>query len=123
MKETEILNPIQADFPTIIPHVDRVADFIKFAQWFATPHELRKQKNQKDFARLIGASEDTLTDWKRHQYFWPLVQQFIGDWLKERVPDVLNGLYKKACKKGHAKDVEMFTRLAGIGLGEPKNKE
>ena len=109
----------QSDLP-IIPHVERVADFLLFAQWFATPRVSRKQKTQKDFADTIGVNQDTLSDWKHNQCFWPITQQFISEWIKERIPDVLNGLYLKGRRKGGAKDVEAFLRLAGIGA-DPKD--
>jgi hypothetical protein len=119
---TKTITPIQSDLPTIIPHVDRVADFLQFAQWFATPKLSRKQKTQKDFAIAIGANQDTLTDWKRHPYFWPTVQQFIKEWMKERIPDVIDGLYRNACDKGQAKDVEFFLKLGGM-INDSKNNK
>jgi len=116
------LTPIYSDFPTVIPHVERVADFVKFAQWFATPRASRKQKTQKDFAESIRVSQDTLTDWKHHQYFWPLAQDFIKEWVKERIPDVIEGLYCNACGEGKAKDVETFLRLGLMGTDAKKIK-
>ncbi len=106
--------PIYSDLPTSIPHVERVIDFINFAKWYATPRAIRQLKTQKEFANKIGVSEDTLTDWKRNPYFWPLFQKFISEWIKSRIPDVINGLYKKSCGKGHAKDVLAFLKLGGI---------
>lgn len=112
---------IDSDLPTIIPHVERVIDFIDFTRWFATPKSIRKLKTQKEFANKIGVSEDTLTDWKRNPYFWPLAQRFISEWIKSKIPDVINGLYKKASGKGHAKDVLAFIKLAGISDDFNKN--
>jgi hypothetical protein len=120
--KTPGLTTIYSDFPTVIPHVDRVADFIEFAKWFATPHALRQPKTQKDFAAAIVVSQDTLTDWKRHYYFWPLAQKFINEWVKERIPDAIAGLYRNACGKGKAKDVEAFLRLGLMGSDTKKIK-
>ena len=120
-KAPQTIITIDSDLPTIIPHVERVIDFISFAKWFATPSAIRPLKTQKEFANKIGASEDTLTDWKRNPYFWPLVQKFMSEWLKSKTPDVLNGLYQKAISKGHAKDVLAFLKLAGISDDFNKN--
>lgn len=117
------LTPIRSGFPAIIPHVERVADFIQFAQWFATPRQLREQKTQKEFALVIGLSEDTLTDWKRNACFWPMVQQFLSDWVKERVPDVVNSLYLTASNEGKAPEATAFLRLAGMSIGSRQDKK
>lgn len=109
-------NTIQSDSQVIVPSVYRFPEFVQFTIWYATPKQIRKPKNQKEFAQLIGVCEDTLTDWKNNPEFWPLVQQAMSNWIKEKIPDVIEGLYKKARSKGHAKDVEMFLRIAGINL-------
>ena len=67
---------------------------------------------------MVGVCEDTLTDWKRHPQFWPLVQQHMVQWMKEAVPDVIYGLYKNASGEGKAKDVEMFLRLSSIEINK-----
>lgn len=111
-----------SNFPEIIPHVERVSDFLKFAQWYSTPRDLREQKTQKDFARAIRIDEDTLTTWKHHQYFWPLAQQFMSELMRERIPDVIEGLYNAACGEGKAREVEAFLKIAGMGI-DPKNNK
>lgn len=106
--------PIESDSLRIIEKVNLVPEFIKFVQWFATPRQFRTPKTQKEFANEIGICQDTLTNWKQHPEFWPLVLQSINAWMKERVPDVIGGLYEKAISdKSSAKDVEMFLRLVG----------
>jgi len=106
--------PIQSDLPKVIPNVNLVTEFLQFAQWMATPRHSRKQKTQKDFANEIGVSQDTLTAWKCNPYFWPLFQKFTREWIRLKMPDVINGLYKKSCNKGNAKDVLAFLKLGGI---------
>lgn len=105
---------IQSDSCEIVENVQKVAEFMEYVQWLATPRQLRKQKTQKEFADFIGVSQDTLSDWKRHPKFWPLVQKFTSQWIRERVPDVINGLYSNACAEGKANDVKMFLHLAGM---------
>lgn len=116
-KETN-LTPIQSDLPKVIPHVDRVTDFISFAHWFAAPREERRHKTQKDFAKAIGVSQDTLTDWKTNPCFWPLVQQFISQWMKEIVPEIISSLANTATGKGKASEVKLFLQLAGININQ-----
>jgi hypothetical protein len=114
MQQVIKTTPIHSDISLVISDIYRVPEFIKFVEWFSTPRQLRKIKTQKEFAEVIGVCEDTLTDWKQHPQFRVLVQQNISEWIKERIPDVIHGLYKKALSKGNAKDVEMFLRLSGI---------
>ena len=116
MQNIKSSSPIEPDSIEIIPSVQKTSEFMEFAQWLATPHELRRIKTQKEFADSIGVCQDSLSDWKQHPKFWALVNQFTSAWIRERVPDVINGLYANACAEGKAKDVEMFLRLAGMKI-------
>ncbi len=120
MDKKVITVPIHSDSGLIVSGIYRFSEFMQFAAWFATPRQFRDPQTQKEFAESVGVCEDTLTDWKRHPQFWTLVQQALADWIKDRIPDVVGGLYTKAIEKGNAKEVEMFLRLAGREVNKTK---
>ncbi len=124
MGENKIISaaPIRSDSSLVIPDINRLPEFIGFTRWFATPRLFREPETQKQFAEAVGVCEDTLTDWKQHPRFWPLVQQAMSEWMKDRIPDVIGGLYLKTQEKPTAKDVEMFLRLAGSEINKNNNK-
>ena len=117
MDKNSQIAPIESDFPTITPAVQRLPEFVHFIKWYSTPLHYRNPKTQKEFAASIGVCVDTLTDWKKHPMFSFFVWQTIKEWLRERVPDVIGGLYLKASsEKVNAKDVELYLRLAEVDI-------
>jgi hypothetical protein len=71
----------------------------------------------------IRVDEDTLTTWKRNPYFYPLVRRFIGEWIQERVPDVVNSLFLTAYNGGKAIDVKALLSLLNLFLNENDSKK
>ena len=105
-------NPIHSDYLPVIPDIRLVPQFLEFVRWYGTPSWLKEVKTQKEFAELIGVSQDTLTDWKNHKEFWNLVGRFIREWMQEQIPDVIAGFSDKIISgKGSSKDLELFIRL------------
>ena len=118
-----ISDPIQSDFFPVVAGIYRQTEFVKFAIWYGTPSQFREIETQKEFAESIGVSVDTLTDWKKHPQFGFLVWQATKEWVKERIPDVIGGLYAKASSnKASATDVKFYLRLAGIDIIRDKKK-
>lgn len=116
---------IHSDFLPVLPDIRRVPEFLSFASWCALPSWHRTPETQKELAEQIGVSQDTLTDWKRHPEFWPLVLQLLREWMKEHTSDVIGGLYNKiASGKGGASDVRLFLGLSeGRPLESKKKKK
>jgi len=60
MPKNQELTPIQADNPEFFSGVKRIPEFIKFAEWLATPRQFRDLETQKEFAQSIGVDLDNL---------------------------------------------------------------
>lgn len=115
--------PIRSDFLPVISGIKYIPEFIKFVSWYATPSQFKEPSTQKEFAQSVGVCEDTITDWKRHPQFWTLVSAALAEWIKERIPDAIGGLYEKILiGKGGAKEVELFLKLGGTGSQSTKKR-
>lgn len=114
MKQITKTTPILSDYSLEILGIHMVPEFTQFTIWFATPSQLRKYKTQKDFAVSIGVSQDTLTDWKKHPQFWPMVKHTIAESIRESIPDAIDSLRQNVMTEGKAGDVALFLRLANM---------
>lgn len=83
-------------------------EYADFIAWIALPNKLRQPKTQRELARKFGIGEDTLSDWKRRDGFWEEVETKRKSWGKERTPNVLMGLYKKASETGDPRAVRLW---------------
>jgi hypothetical protein len=123
MQKEKIHSPIQSDL-VVLSDIKLISEFNQFTKWSATPRQFRDDRTQKEFAETIGVCEDTLTDWKNHPQFEVQVYQHMQKWMKDRIPDVIGGLYLKATsEKASIKDVEGFMRLGGEIISEDNNKK
>lgn len=106
--------PSHSDYHFVIKGIKHIPEFLQFVHWFATPKQFKEPENQKEFAKSIGVCQDTITDWKKHPQFWPLVFASISEWVKEKIPDAVGGLYERILEDGNPKAFEIFLRLGGI---------
>lgn len=83
-------------------------DYCDFIEWIALPNKLRKPKTQRELAHKFGIGEDTLSDWKHREGFWEEVERKRQNWGKERTPNVLLELYKKASETGYPRAVRLW---------------
>jgi len=117
MNKTLIKTSIKSDFLPVVTKVYRQAEFLQFVIWCSTPIQFRELKTQKELADSIGICEDTIGNWKKRPEFYSLVFKEMKEWIKEHLPDVIGGLYLKACSEEvSSKDVELFLRLAGSNI-------
>ncbi|MGA2418200.1 MAG: hypothetical protein ABSF55_03110 [Candidatus Staskawiczbacteria bacterium] len=84
------------------------AEFEKFVEWVSLPEMFREPKTQGELAVKFGLGEDTLSNWKKRAGFWDLVKEKRRHWGKERTPNVIAGLYRKAVQGGNAAEAKLW---------------
>lgn len=84
------------------------AEYSEFIAWIALPEEFRVPKTQGGLAKKFGVCQDTLSDWKKIGGFWDVVKAERQRWGKERTPNVILGLYRKAVKEGNAAEAKLW---------------
>lgn len=115
-KQELVITPTEPDILPVASGIRHQTEFVKFAIWCGTPGQFREPETQEEFAKLVGVCPDTLSDWKKHPQFAFFVWQTTEEWIKERVPDAIGGLYLKASsKKASASDVKLWIQLARGG--------
>lgn len=127
MKKPEkelVVTRIEPDFLPVVTGIRHQTEFVQFTIWYGTPGQFREPETQKEFAESIHVDENTLTSWKRHPQFDFFVWQSTEEWIKERLPDAIGGLYLKASsKRASASDVKLWIQLArGVDIIKSNKK-
>lgn len=78
-----------------------------FVRWVALPKVLREPRTCREFAKKVGVSQDTLTDWKKIWGFWREVEVEQSTYFREQSSDVLQALVNRA-KVGRAAEVKLY---------------
>lgn len=85
----------------------------QFIAWLALPKAQRKPKLQRDYAKLIGVDEGTLSDWKRLPGFMDDVNALARELVKDDIAEIL-GVIRGRAKKGDLAFVNMALAMAGL---------
>jgi len=90
----------------------KLMERLEFIKFVALPRVFREREwgfnTDKDFAKKFKVNESTLVEWKKDGTFADSVMETIKMWGKDKTPDVLAGLYKKAAKDGNAAEVKLW---------------
>lgn len=122
-KKKVVVAPIISDSPPVPMGIHRDVEFRKFAEYCATPKQLREFKTQKAFALHFGLSQDSLSDWKKKPGFWQIFNHIVGIQVKEGVPDVLHALYVNASKGKNMAAVSMYLHYSGMKINSESNNK
>ena len=91
------------------------ADYLDYVRFIAFPRAIRKDefgyKSDFEFADEHEVSRGTLYEWKKKDEFWDEVRILWKRWGRDRMPDVLLGLYKKAATTGDAGAAKVYAQL------------
>ena len=84
------------------------AIFEEFVKWIALPDPFKQPQTQGEFAEKYKIGRETLSDWKQREGFWEAVKEERIKWGKERTPNVIAGLYRKAVRDGNASEAKLW---------------
>ncbi len=92
--------------------IKKKIEYQQFVEWMGLPGPERDPKEQKDLSLKLGIPEPTLSNWKKVDGFWDLVRIERKRWAKDKVSDVLMGLYRTAVLEGKAAEAKLFLKYA-----------
>ena len=99
--------------------INKQSELWDVINWLAQPTVDRNPKTQKELAEKLEVDESSIITWKKVEGFWEEVKKIRMLWIKDKVSDVLTGLYRKALK-GDASEVKLFLQYAGEFIEEIK---
>ena len=85
--------------------------YLDLIEWIAKPEPLREPRTQGEFAKKYQVGQDTISLMKQRDGFWDEVMKKRKTWGKERTPNVILGLYRKAIKEGNAGEVKLWLQV------------
>ncbi|MBI2624767.1 MAG: hypothetical protein HYW70_00285 [Candidatus Nealsonbacteria bacterium] len=72
------------------------------------PEPEREPRFQKEFAKIYGVGEDTLTNYKKKRGFWDEIQEQWKEWGKDRTSNVMMKFYESIIRKGSTGDFKLW---------------
>ena len=92
--------------------VKKKVEYQQFIEWMGLPSPERVPAEQKELCLELDVIEATLSNWKKVKGFWDLVRIERKAWAKDKVSDVLMGVYRKAVLEGNAAEAKLFLKYA-----------
>jgi hypothetical protein len=90
----------------------KMEEYREFIRFTALPRILRATEfgyeEDKDFAKAHKINTCTPPEWKKKKEFWDEVSKTLKLWGKNRTPDVILGLHKKATLEGSAPEAKLW---------------
>lgn len=105
---TEELSLSETKSKPLLQRVERPHELLRFIDWLAQPKALRVPATQGELAIQLDVSEPTLSNWKYLPGFWDEVKERTIFWGRERTPNVIAALYRKAIKEGNAFEAKLW---------------
>lgn len=92
--------------------VSKIAERLEFIKFTALPRVFREKEwgfnSDGEFAKKFKLNSCTLCEWKKDPEFWEAIRDTLKLWGKDRIPDVIAGMYKKAVSEGNATEVKLW---------------
>jgi len=95
--------------------------YIAFCKWASRPRDLRKPRTQMEFEKLWKLPIGYTTRWKDKEDFQARRLKYFWNWMFDRFPDVMYGVYTRAVGKSSA-DAKIFAEFVGKKLEQNKPK-
>lgn len=105
------ITPIQTKNKALLQGIEKVPEFLKFIEWLSIPKAFREPKTQKELALQLQVDEATLSDWKKRPQIWDEVVDRTKQWARERTPNVIAALYRKAIKDGMSFEAKLWLQF------------
>lgn len=93
----------------------KAAEYQDFIRFMAFPQALRDKeygyKTEAEFGSRNKINPGTLSQWKKRPDFWESLKATWKSWGRERTPDVIIGLYRKAVNQGGAPEALAWMKI------------
>ena len=90
----------------------KMAEKLEYIRFTGTPRVFRDKdwgfNSDSEFAKHFKVNPGTLSEWRKDPEFWNEVRDRLRTLLKDKIPDVMAGVYKKIIKDGSAAEAKFF---------------